>query len=93
MFFETTLSVLAHQLSVSFWFFLLRTGRLLLPVRGFRGLVLTGILGLLFWHRVKLCIVHGHFPADSQPRSRNINTMNVPIVLTSLKIEYVPLCD
>jgi hypothetical protein len=48
--FKTTSSVLLHRLSVSFWFFLLRAGWLWLPVRGFRGLVLAGALGLLFWH-------------------------------------------
>ncbi|MBU4013561.1 MAG: hypothetical protein KJ550_08850, partial [Proteobacteria bacterium] len=60
--------VLVHRLFVSFWFFLLRAGRLSLPVRGFRGLVSRGALGLLFWHLVKLCIEHGHFPAGNPLR-------------------------
>jgi len=67
-FFKTTLSVLLHRLFVSFWFFLLRTDQPSLPVHGFRGLVLADALGLLFWHLMKLCIVHGRFWADNQPR-------------------------
>ena len=70
-FFKTTSSVLVHRLFVSFWFFLLRAGRLLLPVRGFRGLVLAGALGLLSWHLVKLCIEHGRFPADNLLRKNH----------------------
>ena len=70
-FFKTTLSVLMCRLFVSFWFFLLRAGLLSLPVRGFCGLVLTGALGLLFWHLVKLCIVHGRFPANSPLRKNH----------------------
>ena len=70
-FFKTTLSVLMYRLFVSFWFFLLRKDWLLLPVHGFRGLVLTGALGLLSWHQVKLCIVHGRFPAGNRPRKNH----------------------
>ena len=60
-----------HRLFVSFWFFLLRAGRRSLPVHGFRGLVLAGALGLLFWHLVKLCIAHGRFPADNPLRKNH----------------------
>jgi len=37
--FKTTSFVLVHQLSVSFWFFLLHEGQLLLPAHGFCSLV------------------------------------------------------
>ena len=47
-------------------------GLLSLPVRGFRGLVLTGVLGLLSWHLVKLCIEHGRFPADKPLRKNHV---------------------
>ena len=60
-----------HRHSVSFWFFLLCADRLWLPVRGFRGLVLADALGLLSWHRVKLCIVHGRFPVDNPLRKNH----------------------
>lgn len=67
-----------HRLSVSFWFFFLCAGRLWLPVRGFSGLVLAGALGLLFWHRVKLCILHGRFPADIPPRKNHEPSLYLP---------------
>ena len=72
-----------YRPSVSFCFLLLRAGRLLLPVRGFRGLVLAGALGLLFWHLVKLCIVHGRFPADNPPR-KNYGQDRYPQIISKL---------
>ena len=67
-----------HRISVSFCFFLLRVGRLWLPVHGFRGLVLTGALGLLFWHLVKLCIEHGRSPANNPPRKNHEPSLYLP---------------
>ena len=80
MFFKTTLSALMHRLFVSFWFFLLCADRLLLPVRGFRGLILIGTLGLLFWNQMKLCIVHGHFPADNPLRKNHVQDLYPQII-------------
>ncbi|RZB30339.1 MAG: hypothetical protein SRB1_02619 [Desulfobacteraceae bacterium Eth-SRB1] len=72
-----------HRLFVSFWFFLLHEDRLLLPVREFRGLVLTGALGLLSWHLVKLYIVHGRFPADN-PLRKNRGPDLYPQIISKL---------
>ncbi len=72
------LSVRIRRLFVSFWFFLLDEGRLWLPVHGFRGLVLAGALGLLFWHLVKLCIAHGRFPADNPLRKNHVINLYPP---------------
>lgn len=67
----------------SYWFFFLRVWLLFVPVHEFRGLILTGALGLLFWHHVKLCIVHGRFPADNPLRKNHGQILYPPIRMLS----------
>jgi len=45
--------------------------------------VLAGALGLLSWHMVKLCIVHGRFPADNPLRKNHGQILYPPIRMLS----------